>query len=250
MSMTDTLVRSLKTRSYRLRRRIAASIFPAATRIDQSQASYSAAGEDLVAMAWLQRAGIHPSAVRYLDIGAADPIKLSNTYLFWTRGACGVLVEPDPDQAAKLRSRTRDIVVNAGVAFDDRTSATLIRLKTRLFNTFSEDYAAHVIDQSKTWDGSHEAVVDRIEVKLIDINALIDTYMAGIAPHFLSLDTESFDFQILRSLDFSRFRPTVICSELSFPLQDFKELLNPHGYELVCRTPDNALFYRSIADAR
>ena len=45
----------------------------------------------------------------YLDIGAADPTALSNTYLFYTRGCHGVLVEPNPARLGALRSvRPRD----------------------------------------------------------------------------------------------------------------------------------------------
>ena len=196
-------------------------------------------------MAWLMRDGIDPSRMRYLDIGAADPVVISNTYLFSTLGASGVLVEPDPDQAARLRTRTGDIVVNAGVAFDDRRKATLTRFTSRLFNTFSEEYSATVLEQSGKWQESQiQKVVDRIEVPLIDINTIIETYLNGIAPDFLSIDAESVDYQILASLDLARFRPAVICSELSCPLERFAAALGPHGYTLVCRTPDNAMFYR------
>jgi FkbM family methyltransferase len=234
----------LKARTYPARYRIASAIFPGAGRFGpDARASFSGAGEDIVALSWLSHHGISPADMRYLDVGAADPVVLSNTYLFSTHGASGVLVEPDPDQAEKLKVRTRDVVINAGVAFDERRSATLTRFSTPFFNTFLDSQSDAVLRQSRDW-AQAQSVVDRIEVPLVDINTIMEKYFGGTAPHFLSIDAESVDYQILKSLDFSRYRPIVICMECMRPVQDLETVLGPHGYQLVCRTPDNAIFYR------
>lgn len=204
--------------------------------------SYSAYGEDLIALAYLSVAArLTGPEIRYIDIGAADPIRLSNTYLFSTLGAHGVLIEPDPDQAAKLRNaRPNDITVNAGIAFDDRRSATLIRFTSPVFNTFSESQADLTLASSKNWSPSQlQTVVDRIEVNLIPINEILEEYGT---PHFLSIDTEGLDFQILKSIDFSRFCPWIICMETIVEPSDIEELLKPHGYQFTCRTPENVIF--------
>jgi hypothetical protein len=36
----------------------------------------------------------------------------------------------------------------------------------------------------------------------------------------------------------------VICIETSAGWNDYAALLSPHGYQIVCRTPDNAMFVR------
>jgi hypothetical protein len=79
-------------------------------------------------------------------------------------------------------------------------------------------------------------------VKLISINSIIDRGFGGIAPHFLSIDAESVDFEILRTLDFDRFRPWVICTEKSRPAPDFDALLRPRRYRLICEAPHNLMF--------
>jgi FkbM family methyltransferase len=204
--------------------------------------SYSGHGEDLVVWAWLSVEGrLTGPEIRYLDIGAAEPTNLNNTYLLSTFGARGVLVEPDPDQAAKLRAaRPRDTTINVGVAFDERQSATLTRFTSPLFNTFSERQADVVLTSSKNWHPTQlQAVVDRIDVALVPINKILKEHGA---PHFLSIDAESLDFQILKSIDFSQFRPWIICMEIMCPLADIEALLNPFGYKFICRTPDNVMF--------
>ncbi|MGD0659254.1 MAG: FkbM family methyltransferase [Syntrophorhabdales bacterium] len=204
--------------------------------------SYSAYGEDLIAWAYLSGvARLTGPEIRYIDIGAADPIHLNNTYLLSTLGAHGVLIEPDPDQAAKLHSaRPDDITVNAGIAFDDRQSATLIRFNSPVFNTFSESQADLTLMSSKSWLPSQRlTVVDRIEVSLIPINKILEEHGT---PHFLSIDTEGLDFKILKSIDFSRFCPWIICMETIVEPSDIEELLKPYGYQFTCRTPENVMF--------
>lgn len=204
--------------------------------------SFSAAGEDCVALGWLREVGVAPKDIRYLDVGASDPVALSNTMTMYRRGAKGVLVEPDSTMAEKLRARRpRDIVVNAGVAFDERRSATLIRLHPSAFNTFSEAQAERVVADSAGW-GVKLSIVGRTEVQLIPIDDIIERHLAGAAPHFLSIDAESVDFEILRSLDFARFRPWVICIEKSRSMAEFDGFLGPKGYRRICETPHNGMF--------
>jgi FkbM family methyltransferase len=224
--------RQVRCRSKSLFRRLA----------PEAKISYAGHGEDLLAWGWLSvQGGLVGPAVRYVDIGAAHPTKLSNTYLLSTLGARGVLVEPDPNQAAKLQAkRPGDITINAGIAFDERQSATLIRLSSPLFNTFSEQQADMVVASSKNWDPPlPQTIMDRIEVRLFPINKIFEDHGT---PHFLSIDAEGADFQILKSIDFSQFRPWIICMEIMNPLEDIDETLRPHGYQLFCRTPDNVMF--------
>lgn len=208
--------------------------------------SFSAWGEDRVVASWLQFNGISASQVSYLDIGASSPSILSNTFYFYLKGGRGVLVEPDPDLVAALRSnRPRDLVLEMGVTHDDRKQAQLIRLSSRVFNTISPDHADQTLEQSKKWPSDQrQNVVDVIDVRLSNINDIIDEHYGGEAPHFLSMDVEGLDFKILQSLDLTRYRPVVICTEINVALEDYLSLLSPFRYKLVCTTPDNYIFVR------
>ncbi len=203
--------------------------------------SYSAAGEDRLVLAWLQstyRRDIRQ--VRYCDIGANHPTRLSNTFLFYSMGASGVLIEPDPDLCGHLRrKRPNDVVINVGMAFDERRSAKLIRLKERVFNTFSSTQADLVVNASQDWQPhQRQTIVDEIEVALTPTNDVLAKYFAdGI--DFISIDTEGVDLPILKSIDLQRFRPRMICIEAT---ADFNPILQPAGYELTARTPDNVIY--------
>lgn len=206
--------------------------------------SYSGAGEDRIALAWLEVVyQLNIKKVRYLDVGANHPVNLSNTFLLYQLGASGVLVEPDPDLCKVLRNkRRRDAVLNVGAAFDDRRSARLTRLTARAFNTFSAETADRVVKSSEVWKpDQRQSIVDEIEVDLVPLNDILARHFSdGI--DFISIDAEGVDMQILQSIDFNRYRPTIICVERSRPQNEFEELLSPFGYGFVAITPDNLIF--------
>jgi FkbM family methyltransferase len=208
--------------------------------------SYSAAGEDRVVIAWLQVVYqfYDGAKIRYCDIGAAHPTRINNTYALYQMGASGVLIEPDPEQAKVLQeARPRDRVLNVGAAFDDRRSAKLKRFTARVFNTFSTDQANHVLESSKNWRPDQlQQVVDEVEVQLVPINEILEEHFRDGGIHFISIDAEGVDFPILKSIDFSRFRPKLICIERSRAVEELDAVLNPHGYQFVATTPDNAIY--------
>jgi hypothetical protein len=233
------MLTALKKATYPARRAIATAICP-------SSVCHAASGEDLLAWSWISSLEPDASKIRYLDIGAADPIHLSNTYLFYCRGASGILVEPDPDQAILLgTTRPRDTVINAGVAFNACGSLTLTKTTNPLFNSFSRERAMRVVEQSRSWHPSQrQQIVSSIEANLIPANELLAKHFNSAPLHFLSIDAEGFDFDILKSIDFSRFSPLVICIEAQASINEHLELLGS-AYRLIFQSPDNFMFART-----
>src|SRR5258708_5953295 len=210
----------------------------------RSQYSHSGAGEDRFVIAWLQVVyGLDASAIRYCDIGANHPRTLNNRFALYERGARGVLVEPDPDQAALLRQmRPCDTVLNVGAAFDERRSAKLQRFTSSVFNTFSASQGDFVLQNSKNWSPEQlQNRRDEIEIPLVPVNEILATHFPhGV--HFISIDAEGFDFQILQSIDFARYRPKLVCIEAATGQKEFDAFFNPIGYDYIMRSPDNFIY--------
>jgi FkbM family methyltransferase len=202
----------------------------------QGCVSYSQMGEDIV-LFHLLRFGMKIDKPTYLDIGAADPIEGSNTYLLHWNGGHGVLVEPNPAFQARLRvHRPNDVVVNAGVGVSDAQEADyyIIRNAPPL-NTFSPDDVAILRARA------HEDVVERvIKMPLISINRLIAEHL-GASPDLLSIDVEGMDFAILRTLDFKKYRPAVVIAE-TLPRGPIPKLLASKGYEIRGASMYNTIF--------
>lgn len=169
--------------------------------------SYAQSGEDLAVAFALGYLGIGPH-LTYLDVGANDPVKLSNTYYFYLRGHRGVLVEPDGDLCRALRERRRDdTVLEAGIGAE-AGEADYYEMSADGLSTFSREEAEHQVAVT----GGRVSIRRVLRKPLLDINAVMDQHFNG-SPTFLSVDTEGLDLAILRSIDFGRFRPAIICAE-------------------------------------
>jgi FkbM family methyltransferase len=235
----------------RAKQGIVRRLWPELFRHVRSSLSYSAYGEDRIARGWIDLRETDPAKIRYLDIGVCDPINMSNTYAFYQAGARGVLVEPNPDCIEQIRvNRPRDTLINAGIAFDDRRSARLIRLTNYGFNTFSEEHARSIVSASQEWHPQYrQQIIDTVPVTLIPAQEIVDRYFANEELHLLSIDAEGVDLAILRSIDLRRRAPWVICIEQDQP-EPVTTVLGS-DYVLSARTRDNLVFVRSdIAAAK
>jgi FkbM family methyltransferase len=178
----------------------------------QGRVSYAQQGEDLV-VAQILFEQFPTKPLTYIDIGAHDPIQGNNTYFFYKRGARGVLVEPNPYYADKLRQvRPEDQVVQAGLGpnVEDVFADYYTLPGDGQLNTFSKTQADEIVKRY-----GPQAIASTTKIKLININKVLAQYFPNGAPDFLSIDTEGLDLDILRSLDFTRFRPKVVCAETS-----------------------------------
>ena len=170
---------------------------------------YAQSGEDILVEVILDY--LKQPTPTYLDIGAYDPIQMNNTYLFYARGSHGVLVEPNPDLTSLLKgARPRDTLLTAGIGFSGvREELDYYRLSEPSWNTFSKEQAEHCVKVSK---GS-VTIKEVVKTPLLPINEVCAEHFPTGAPDFLSVDVEGLDLEILRTLDFEKHRPKVICVE-------------------------------------
>lgn len=168
--------------------------------------SYAQCGEDIIIDFLLNVLKI--KCPTYLDIGANDPVKLSNTYYFYKKGARGVLIEPNPTLFAKLeKKRKGDVCLNVGIGSGDKESTVdFYILSSNTLSTFSKK-------EAERYAGYGGQTIKEIrEVSLVPLNHIIKNNFVT-PPDFISLDTEGLDLQILQSLDWGTYRPPVFCIE-------------------------------------
>ena len=80
-----------------------------------SRLSFSQFGEDLVLESLFELRGINKGF--YVEVGAFDPLLLSNTYFFYKKGWRGICIEPNPISIEKMKSRRPgDIHLNLAVS--------------------------------------------------------------------------------------------------------------------------------------
>jgi FkbM family methyltransferase len=211
---------------------------------EKAALSYAQQGEDLILSNILHDfLGLWP--VAYLDVGAHHPVVNNNTFLFYERGYRGVLVEPNPDLWELLSGvRTRDVLIRGGIGIDGKDSEAdyyVINTNSAL-NTFSKEMA----DSYPARSEGKISVKKVIRLPLLDINGLMQKHWGG-APHLLSVDTEGFELPILKSIDWKRYRPPVVCVDtLEFATRHLHrptlEFMAARGYDVRGATFVNTIF--------
>ena len=207
--------------------------------------SYAQQGEDIVLWQIL-RGALGIERPTYMDIGAHHPVFNNNTFYFYERGARGVLVEPNPVLHEVLEQiRPGDALVRAGIGVTAQTEADFYVIggsEDGQLNTFSREQAETLVTRSS----GRYRIAQVLKVPLLNINDLMRKHWNG-PPNLLSIDTEGFDLPILRSLDFKRLRPDVICAETleiggRRVLPDILQLLVQNGYEVRGGSFVNTIF--------
>ena len=174
--------------------------------------SYAQNLEDV--MLWRALGAAVPEGGFYIDVGASDPTLLSVTRAFCERGWRGVNIEPLPEQADSLRqARPRDVVVQAAVAArpGQRAFYRVTKFEQTGLSTFDAAEAArHAADG---------AAVEAIEAPVTTLAQICRAHIDGPV-HFLKIDAEGAEAEVLAGADFTAVRPWIVLVEATGPLTE------------------------------
>lgn len=170
-----------------------------------SMITYAQNFEDVI----LWRAIGHLSSGFYIDVGANDPVEHSVTKVFYDAGWHGINIEPLPMyKAAFAEQRPRDINLT--------TAAGAINGELTLFD----------VPATRGWASPDTAVADlhraqghfvaEMRVPQRTLNSICEEYVRGEI-HFLKIDVEGFEGEVLRGIDLTRWRPWVLVIEATIP---------------------------------
>ena len=170
-----------------------------------------------------------PKAGYFVEFGAADGIRFSNTYLLEKQfGWTGVLAEPAKVWSQALRT-------NRSCHIDSRC----VWSESGKHMSFLEAPEAELstLEEFKSVDGhSDTRESGRVySVETISLEDLLDHYSAPKVIDYLSIDTEGSELPILESLDFNKYQFKVITCEhnLTPAREDIRQLLESRGYRRV-----------------
>lgn len=171
--------------------------------------SFAQNGEDVV----LWRALRHVGRGAFVEIGGNDPTELSVSRAFYDRGWHGVVVEPVAGYAAEFRrQRPRDVVVEAAITTAEGP-ITLHQIDGTGLSSLSEDVARHQRDSG--W------VIEDVEVSGRRLDSVLEeNFTPGDAIHFMLVDVEGGEPDVIRSVDLTRWRPWVLVVEATEPLSN------------------------------
>jgi FkbM family methyltransferase len=191
--------------------------------INGSTISYAQNREDLILAGFFEQ-GYHGF---YVDVGANDPEVDSVTKIFYQNGWTGLNIEPIKSHFKALqKQRKKDLNENIGIATKKGT------LKLREYtgsglSTFSE-----------TMKREHQENPTGFTESYLDYEVPVEPLKAVFTRHnltkidFMKVDVEGYEYDVLASNDWDKYRPKVLCIEANHIDKDWRPLLVEAGYRL------------------
>lgn len=168
--------------------------------------SYAQNSEDII----LWRALKSVEAGFYVDVGANDPHHMSVTKLFYEKGWRGINLDPIPQWFEKLvTARPRDINLQVG-ASDTSGELLIYEFADTGLSTFDHEAA----ERNRKEHGFSYTTRTVATERLSDI---CSRHHDGPI-HFLKIDVEGAEEQVLKGLDLQSIRPWIILVESTLPL--------------------------------
>ncbi len=170
----------------------------------------------------------------FVEIGANDGVKLSNTYYFeqlgnWT----GIAIEPLPTTYKKLQANRTCVTVHGCVCdYDGETSFLAIEGACEMLSGMPDRYDRRHERRIRKNLKRHAGVAREIVVPCFTLSTLLARHDIRRVD-YLSVDTEGGELEILRSIDFAGFEIDVISVENNYYDPAIEAHLAAQGYALI-----------------
>jgi FkbM family methyltransferase len=183
----------------------------------------------------------------YVDVGAHHPVRDSVTKYFSLRGWTGINIEPQRKYYELLEvDRANDVNLNIGIS-DSSGSLDLREFPGDGLSTFSDAMKSEYEQDEDMRAAGHIDYEVRVETLA---NVFAQHVPEGQTVHFLKVDVEGLEYQVLRGNDWSRFRPILVCVEANHIVQDWHRLLADASYDKVLFDGLNEYFLAKEHGAR
>ena len=167
--------------------------------------SYSQEGEDMV----LKRIFDNQTNGFYIDVGAHHPKRFSNTYNFYLKGWKGINIDAMPRSMDLFdKIRPRDINLELGVGQKEQ------ELNYHIFNEPALNSFSKELSEIRDKAQDSYFIKDVIKVEVKPLNKILDTHLINNEIDFLNVDVEGLDLDVLKSNDWSKYRPKFVLVEI------------------------------------
>ncbi|OGB85226.1 hypothetical protein A2994_00015 [candidate division Kazan bacterium RIFCSPLOWO2_01_FULL_48_13] len=181
----------------------------------------------------------------FVEVGALEGIRFSNTYYFERLGWRGVCVEPHPDYIDLLKSnRPGSTVIQAAVGKADLPAVDFYINYRGSLSTLDRGLESYFKSHYQKGFGGFKT----IQVPLLTLNAILERDQAPTPIDLISIDTEGTEADVLAGFDIDKYAPRVVVVEVSIRREAIDEYMVKHNYILACSNPSNAIFCRNQAD--
>jgi FkbM family methyltransferase len=192
---------------------------------DYGLGAYSQEGEDILLKRIFEYRKVNDGGF-YVDVGAHHPQRFSNTYFYYKRGWRGINIDATPD-SMKLFDEIRPDDINIECAISDtEEKLTYYMFNEPALNSFDKELSIkrdklanyNIIEEKEIYTKRLETILDKYLLKEVEID-------------FLSIDVEGFDFKVIQSNNWNKYRPKVVLVEILS--KDINEMMVHESYKFM-----------------
>jgi len=166
----------------------------------------------------------------YVDVGANEPVHDSVTKYFYDRGWHGINIEPIPTLFQKLKAaRPRDISLQVGIAAKKGETILHYYPQGNGLSTLSAEMAR----EHKARGDAVTKDEEELRVQVLPLRDVLKEYANGQTIHFMKIDVEGFEAQVIKSNDWLKFRPQLLCIEANHIFDGWERVLLDNKYTKV-----------------
>ena len=215
--------------------------------------SYSQYGQDLFVKNYFLR---RPKKAQYyfVDIGANDGIKLSNTYMLehsLDQNWSGLLIEADSAVFARLlqnRNSNKNTKYNVALCNTDGIVEFMqidgpIQMLSGIVSEYDPRHVERIKAEIAHSGGSYKIV----KMQGAKFTTILKNHPTIHTIDYLSIDVENGEMKVLESIDFSRIKITLLGIEDAYPdTSGLSEYLMQVGFREIARMGCDRFFERDI----
>lgn len=167
----------------------------------------------------------------FVDVGAADPEFGSQSWHFEKAGWTGILVEPRPDLARKLRQTRRATVYEAACSSSHNAGRTMPLNLRGGYSSLNANLVIAGLEPQGT-----------IQVPIRTLDDILTEAKAPAPIDFVSIDVEGHETEVLDGFDLDRWQPRLILIEDHILNLGLHRMLQGRGYKWVRRSGLNGWY--------
>ncbi len=179
----------------------------------------------------------------FFEVGAFEPIRISNSYHFERNGWTTYCIEANPDQIPLLKEHRKN-VINTAVYDEDKEFTEFVVVHDGVWtagfsaieisNEYLQLFTNHTIQNVK-----------KVRVPQKTLNTVINEYCPTITKiDVMTIDVEGGELKVLKGLDIDKYKPTLFVIENVTNCKVLQSYLEDKGYKLDKQYSYNQFYIR------